>query len=269
MCAAEQCTEGQPWKNYCNDCICDNGRSICTSRVCTPSTTEQSTGAPATALPPTTALPISPPTTTLPARPAFSGQTLYDAAERGDLELVNKALASGTDVNWKSTGSSYTGSTALHNAVRNHHPSVLRALLDAGANKDAQNDAGSTPISLASFYGHTDLARQLIAEGAAINIPDSVDVAGWYPLHYAVFGDKVAMTELLLRNGADINIPNLNDGDTPLHFVADNNHAAVAGLLLRYGADAWKRNNKGQRPTDIAKAKGYDDLAKTIDKFDG
>jgi len=58
------------------------------------------------------------------------GRQLYDAAERGDYEQVTVALDQGADINWRNPDNDRT---ALHVAARQGHESVVRLLLDRGA----------------------------------------------------------------------------------------------------------------------------------------
>ncbi|CAL4135839.1 unnamed protein product [Meganyctiphanes norvegica] len=85
----------------------------------------------------------------------LSGLTMWKAAKKGVLAFVNKALASGTYVDWQNNNRS--NYTALHVAARFNHPAVVKALLDACADKDLQSDGGMTAVYVASLYGNTDV----------------------------------------------------------------------------------------------------------------
>jgi len=56
----------------------------------------------------------------------------------------------------------------------------------------------------------------LIAKGADINAKDEY---GWTPLHYAAIKGQKEVVELLIAKGADINSKN-QSGETPLHEAA-------------------------------------------------
>lgn len=69
----------------------------------------------------------------------------------GNAGKVKTALKTGGDVN----ASDPDGYTALHAAVENGHAAIVRLLLQAGANKNAQiqtgDEAGATPRDLATM----------------------------------------------------------------------------------------------------------------------
>ena len=72
-----------------------------------------------------------------------------------------------------------------------------------------------------------------IADGADVNAKDKVGVT---PLTYATFKGAKEITELLITTGADVNAKDV-DGRTPLHRAASYSHNEVAELLIAKGAD--------------------------------
>nr|XP_053654669.1 oxysterol-binding protein-related protein 1-like [Cherax quadricarinatus]XP_053654670.1 oxysterol-binding protein-related protein 1-like [Cherax quadricarinatus]XP_053654671.1 oxysterol-binding protein-related protein 1-like [Cherax quadricarinatus] len=73
---------------------------------------------------------------------------------------------------------------------------------------------------------------------------------GWTPLHLASYFGHREVAEALLRHGAEID--ELNDaGDTPLHKAALTNREDVVLLLLEHGASVSIVNGEGLRPSDL------------------
>ena len=66
------------------------------------------------------------------ARTKTNQTALYYAAARGNIETVKALLAKGADVNVKTTGS-FSGETALKNAIAARHQTVVQLLKNAGA----------------------------------------------------------------------------------------------------------------------------------------
>lgn len=84
------------------------------------------------------------------------------AAATCDERLVKVLLAAGADVGHQNVH----GWTALHQAAYRGLPMLARILLDAGAptNVSARGDGG-TPLAVALFWGHRDVAEVLAAQG--------------------------------------------------------------------------------------------------------
>lgn len=94
---------------------------------------------------------------------------------------------------------------------------ALKQHLAAGTNLDANSPSrGGTPLQLAAFYGHTEVARFLVKNGANLEVRDR---NGSTPLLVASFFGHPDIVKLLLDSGADVNAQN-NNGRTPLDVVA-------------------------------------------------
>lgn len=88
---------------------------------------------------------------------------LMIAALAGDLELCQKLIAKGADVN-------KTGWTPLHYAATHGHLEVIRLLLDNFAYIDAASPNGTTPLMMAAQYGTTAATKLLLDEGADVTL---------------------------------------------------------------------------------------------------
>ncbi len=84
------------------------------------------------------------------------------AIERGDSSVVELLLARRPDL---SRRDSVGGMTPLHRAAANGLPGVCRRLLDLGADANARDRAGRTPLDLARRHGHSAVAELLRARG--------------------------------------------------------------------------------------------------------
>lgn len=192
-----------------------------------------------------------------------AGRTaLAEAARAGALGAVNTLLRQGADPNVYGTRS---GFTPLHLAAKNQHPAVVRALLAAGAEVDAHNQWGQTPLWLVAWQdwqGNTEIAHILVAHGADV---DRADDKGHTPLHMAARAGHKPMVGYLLAQGADPN--HLNDrGRGPLYQAVVANHRGVARLLLAQGADP-NRAVDGWPPLRLALTDGHRDMAELLTSF--
>jgi ankyrin repeat protein len=88
---------------------------------------------------------------------------------------------------------------ALFRAVREGNTDMVRSLLSSpGADVNATDERGSTPLLEAARYGHEDICRVLIAAGADLK---SKDKDGKTALTLAVQGDHDEVVRLLKQAG--------------------------------------------------------------------
>ena len=172
--------------------------------------------------------------------------SIHDAAAKGNIEAVKKAIAAGADVNAKGNG----GETPLHHATTKE---VTELLIAEGADVNAKSADGLTPLHEAALYGDTEISELLIAKSANVNAKDD---DGETPLHEAVYNGHKEVTELLIAAGADVNAKSA-DGQTPLHYSArvggfSTRHKEVAELLIAKGADVNAKRDDGITPLDRA-----------------
>jgi uncharacterized protein len=125
------------------------------------------------------------------------------AAYFGHTEVVRVLLASGANV--KAVSKNFLGNTPLHTAIAGSH------------NKHGLG----VPI-----------VEMIIAAGADIDAPDA---HGWTPVNLAAHEGVIEIVELLIARGADVNRPASN-GDMPLATALKEGNAEVAALLQQHGA---------------------------------
>lgn len=83
------------------------------------------------------------------------------------------------------------------------------------------------------LFGTTQEVAKLIAAGADVN---AFDEYGLTPLIEAIIVNKADMVKLLLSHGADVNETDPR-GRAPLHWAVENNNLAICEFLLEHGAD--------------------------------
>lgn len=76
---------------------------------------------------------------------------------------------------------------------------------------------------------------------------------GWTPLHLATYFGHKEVAEQLLAKGAEINAVNDN-GDTPLHRASFIGREDLVMLLIQYNADVSVINGEGRLPRDMTPA---------------
>ncbi|HEU5230302.1 MAG TPA: ankyrin repeat domain-containing protein [Ktedonobacteraceae bacterium] len=136
----------------------------------------------------------------------------------------------------------------------------VQQLLDADpALINTYSHDGWTPLHLASFFGHKEVALVLLQREADVAAL-SKNATGNLPLHAALAGRRFEIAHLLVEHGSDINTLDSYHW-TPLHHAAYSGNMATVELLLAKGAKLDVRDNKGQIPFDIARERNHHDVA--------
>ncbi len=171
---------------------------------------------------------------------------LHDAVNANDVTRVIALIADGADVNRQGLDG-----TPLHLAAAKGHIWILRTLIDAGADLEAEGEpARSHPLLVAAFNNQAEALNLLIARGAKLEARDDW---GKTPLIVAAVLGNLAAAEALLAAGADPMARDEVYGDTPLHVAASAGHVAVAKLFLDHGIDVNLRSgHDGEAPLHYA-----------------
>ena len=136
----------------------------------------------------------------MPAAAQFSpGYKFLEAIRKKDGNAVEEMLqVPGTPL--VNTRDVTSGETALHIVTARRDLTWITFLLAKGANVNARNGRGVTPLQLAVGMGFTEGVELLIQQGARIDEPDS---AGETPLITAVHRRDTGLIRLLLKAGAN------------------------------------------------------------------
>ena len=167
---------------------------------------------------------------------------------------------------------------------------MINLLTEFGANANAPNAQGTTPLMAASLKGNPAVVHQLVVGGAALNVTDS---QGATALVYAVRGGHPAVVHLLLslpwpdsgcqladtaqegfviaaRAGNVVIMESVLDkkvvsvdgagvlsGETALCAAAGAGSLASCEWLIRRGADVGASNRKKTSPLSLAITEGH------------
>jgi ankyrin repeat protein len=200
-------------------------------------------------------------------------KTLTFPKDRFGLEGVLTILPKG---NW----------TPLMYAARDGAPDAVTALLGAGADINAQDPDGTTPLVRAIWNFHYDTARVLLEAGADPNITDTAGMGALYAAVdmsslgevYGLPARKVQdassaldIIALVLAKGGEVNAtlksaalqrnhtpgePQLGAGTTPLMRAARNGDFRAMQLLVAKGADASLKQPNGTTVLMLASGVG-------------
>jgi ankyrin repeat protein len=139
----------------------------------------------------------------------------------------------------------------LVTAIRNADKQAIHKLLDNGADVEARDAQGNTPLILASFHASPECVELLIDKGADVNAANG---AGATPLIRAA--TDYEKSRLLVAAGANVRVRTAL-GNTPLILAARRaGNSRTVQLLLERGANATERNDTGISPVLSAAASG-------------
>jgi ankyrin repeat protein len=127
---------------------------------------------------------------------------------------------------------------------------------------DAFAEDGFTPLGLACYFGQSEVARYLVLKGADVNQPSN-NGFNVYPIHSAAAGNYTDIVRMLIDNGAQVNVKQ-QAGATPIHSAAQNGNLEMLILLLEHGAEVNTRMEGGKLAADLAREKGFDEIAKIL-----
>ena len=136
--------------------------------------------------------------------------------------------------------------TALHHAAKCGEHAEVKKLLEGGADVNAKDKDGDTPLRIAVGRGHYKKVKHLLEGGADA---EAKDKDGWTALHFAA-KSGLPVAYVLIEHGADVGAREKH-GWTPLHVAAYHGRADIVKWLLEAGADAEARNEKGETPRDV------------------
>lgn len=158
--------------------------------------------------------------------------------ERGDTLLLAAAYAGRGDL--CRTLLEAGAAPGLFEAAALGLADVVRDLVDRDpALVNAYSHDGWTPLHLASFFGHRDLAAFLLERGADVDARSQSErfARSNTPLHAAAANRRLEVAELLVARGADVNARD-GSGFTPLALAANSKSDLLMLLLLEKGARA-------------------------------
>ncbi|CAM9342649.1 unnamed protein product [Scytosiphon promiscuus] len=145
------------------------------------------------------------------------------------------------------------GKAPLRIAVDAGHVSTMEILLEGGADVNLRTSS-RTVLHAAAHHNKADAVEVLVRAGANIEARDN---RGLTPLWYSAFHGSCAAMLSLLRMGAEV-LAKSDLDTTPLHVACHKGEADAANLLLRWGADETAVSSLGKTPSswipDIAKA---------------
>lgn len=176
-------------------------------------------------------------------------------------EIVELLINAGANVNVRNGN---VGWTPLHRTAYRGKCDIMRMLIRRGANKEARDIHGETPL----FKAWGEGVELLLEEDSNV---DAVNHGGLTPLMHAVRHGEVETVKMLLAHHAAVDAKD-NHGLTPLMHLTGNWGSSqcqpiclvIANILLEHGADVFAEALDGKTALTFAVRESYHDLEKFL-----
>ncbi len=181
---------------------------------------------------------------------------LIDAVEIGDTKKVKALL----DYSPYMPIIDDDGMTPLTRASYHGHSETVQALLDAGSDVNAEDRGGRTALAEAAGRSHIEVLQILLKAGADVNVRDT---DGRTAMMWAVSGGGFQAVRILLQSGADVNARD-KGGRTALIEAAGRSYIEIVQILLDAGSDVNAKTSDGLTALMSAASSGTVDTVKIL-----
>lgn len=156
---------------------------------------------------------------------------LHAAVVADSTKSIEVLLAHGAKINDKENPQGYT---CLHLAVLLNKPLLCAFLLSKGADVNAVEKYGQTPIQIAIRRSNLYIFSYLLRNKVNIEASDKL---GFTPLISAVYHQNIGMVNTLITHGAKINV-RTSEGFSALAYAIALGNETLVLLLLKHQADS-------------------------------
>src|SRR5499427_3230509 len=180
----------------------------------------------------------------LAGQAAAADNSLAGKIQAGDRAAALKMIAAGADVN----AAQGDGTTPLHWAIYKVDADLARALLERGAKPDVINKYGSSPLAEAVKVANARLVGMLLDAGSNVEVANQ---EGQTALMLAARAGSLDVAELLVRQGANVNARETWRGQTALMWAAAGRSAELTQFLIDHKADVNARSLANDWPSQM------------------
>jgi ankyrin repeat protein len=189
---------------------------------------------------------------------------LFTAVDEDDLGAVIRLLIAGAQLN----AIDRTGMTPLMQAALRGEPDIVRLLLNKGAQVNAMDIFGVTALMQAAWAGHAGIVEMLVAHGADPNLQSTeqtpkLRTSGVSALMAACMNGNVGVVKFLLAENVNVDQRD-TQGQSALMYAAREGNPQIVGLLLSSGANMEMKDEYGRTALTIATIYNRYDAACTL-----
>lgn len=190
------------------------------------------------------------------SRGANEVSALFLACQEGHLTLVRYLLQAGAEID----SSLNCGATPIYVAAERGWVSVVRFLVQNGANLKKGNIDGHHPLHVAAQNNHSEIIRILVENGEDIECTTKQKAT---PLFIAAYEGHYNAIDTLIKLGANLEAPNI-EGVTSLFVSSERGNSNVTRLLLSVGADVGVTRTDGFTSIHQAAQNGHDEVVRLL-----
>ncbi|HDN2511012.1 MULTISPECIES: ankyrin repeat domain-containing protein [Providencia] len=189
-------------------------------------------------------------------------QEFLTAAEKGQLDLLKGCLEKGVDINTTNR----QGRTAIVNASLNKHYECVSFLINAGADIDKQDQTCFNPFLLSCLNNDLTLLRLVLPAKPNLDLLTRFGGVGITPASEK--GHVEIVRELLEKTEINVNHTNFVGWTPLLEAIVLNDggekQQQIVKLLLEHGANPHMTDKYGKKPLELAREKGYHEIAELL-----
>uniref|UniRef100_A0A915DMQ0 Uncharacterized protein n=1 Tax=Ditylenchus dipsaci TaxID=166011 RepID=A0A915DMQ0_9BILA len=182
---------------------------------------------------------------------------LHLAAQHGHMKVVNVLVQ---EYQAGLEAITLDNQTALHFAAKYGQLAVSQALLALGANPNARDDKGQTPLHLAAENDYPDVVKLFLKMKQNNRaVLTAVDHNGFTCAHIAAMKGSLAVVKelMMIDKAMVIQAKTKTMEATTLHMAAAGGHAKIVKILLENGANPEDENAYGMTALHLGAKNGH------------
>ncbi|KJH52965.1 ankyrin repeat protein [Dictyocaulus viviparus] len=191
---------------------------------------------------------------------------LHLAAQNGHVRVVNVLVQ---DHGASLEAITLENQTALHFAAKYGQLVVSQTLLALGANPNARDDKGQTPLHLAAENDYPDVVKLFLKmKQNNRGVLTAIDHNGFTCAHIAAMKGSLAVVKelMMIDKAMVIQAKTKTLEATTLHMAAAGGHANIVKILLENGANAEDENAHGMTALHLGAKNGFVSILEAFDK---
>lgn len=174
---------------------------------------------------------------------------LFIASSQGNVNLVDRLLEAGAEVNQRTENRFALAVTPLEAACKEGHITVVERLIRVGAATDVDDDPdrNSSPLAWAIEADSLAVVSILLRSGANPNSLGHRFEENITVLAQACKGQNAGIVSALIEAGADVQMTSrfADDDEPPIQTAARHSNVEVIRVLIKQGANVNEQTSEG------------------------